>query len=202
MPTEWEKMIAGEFYHALDPELSALRRRARDLTRELNASSDAEGEGEGEGEGERRERLLRALIPHAGEGLWIEPPFFCDYGRNITMGERVFLNFNCVILDVAPVRLGDYAQLGPGVHIYTATHPFSAEQRRAGLEYGKPVELGADVWIGGGAIICPGVKVGSRSVIGAGSVVTRDVPEGVLAAGNPCRVIRQLTDDTRHKERS
>ena len=184
MRTEWEKMIAGELYRALDPELSALRRRARLLTRELNASRDDEEEA--------RARILRELIPNAGEGLWIEPPFYCDYGRNITAGKRVFLNFDCVILDVAPVHIGDHSQFGPAVQIYTASHPFDAAERRSGLEFGKPIGIGADVWIGGAAIICPGVSIGSRSVIGAGSVVTRDIPDDVFAAGNPCRVIRSL----------
>ena len=184
MKTEWEKMIAGELYHALDPELSALRRRARLLTRELNASRDDEEE--------LRRRVLRELIPNAGAGLWIEPPFSCDYGRNITVGERVFMNFDCVILDVAPVAIGNHTQLGPAVQIYTATHPLDAVERRSGLEYGRSIAIGADVWIGGAAVICPGVSIGSRSVIGAGSVVTRDIPADVFAAGNPCRVIRRL----------
>jgi maltose O-acetyltransferase len=178
-------MIAGELYNALDPELSALRRRARLLTRELNASRDDEEE--------LRRRVLRELVPNAGPKLWIEPPFYCDYGRNITVGERVFMNFNCVILDVAPVVIGDNTQLGPAVQIYTATHPLDAAERRSGLEFGKGISIGADVWIGGAAVICPGVSIGSRSVIGAGSVVTRDIPEDVFAAGNPCRVIRALS---------
>ena len=185
MRTEWDKMIAGELYNALDPELTALRRRARLLTRELNASRDDEEE--------LRRRVLRELIPNAGAKLWIEPPFYCDYGRNITVGERVFMNFDCVILDVAPVMIGDNTQFGPAVQIYTATHPLDAAERRSGLEYGKAIAIGADVWIGGAAVICPGVTIGSRSVIGAGSVVTRDIPEDVFAAGNPCRVIRDLS---------
>src|SRR5207253_3066525 len=110
------------------------------------------------------------------------------------LGRKVYFNFNCVVLDVAAVRVGDFTLFGPAVQIYTATHPLSAAQRRTGLEFAKPVEVGSDVWVGGGAVICPGVKVGSRSVIGAGSVVTRDVPEGVFAAGNPCRVIRPITE--------
>lgn len=184
MRTEWEKMVAGELYRALDPELSALRRRARLLTRELNASRDDEEE--------LRLGILRELIPNAGPGLWIEPPFYCDYGRNITVGERVFMNFDCVVLDVAPVVIGDYTQFGPAVQVYTATHPLDAAERRSGLEFGKAISIGADVWIGGGAVICPGVSIGSRSVVGAGSVVTRDIPADVFAAGNPARVIRNL----------
>ncbi len=123
----------------------------------------------------------------------MQPPFFCDYGSNIELGERVFFNFNCVVLDVCSVRIRAFTLFGAAVQIYTATHPFDAEQRRS-QEFGKPVEIGSDVWVGGGAIILPGVRIGSRAVIGAGSVVTRDVPESVFAAGNPCRVIREISE--------
>jgi maltose O-acetyltransferase len=121
----------------------------------------------------------------------MQPPFFCDYGANIELGERVFFNFNCVVLDVCPVRIGAYTLFGPNVQIYTPMHPFDAALRRS-QEFGKPVTIGADVWVGGGAIILPGVRISDRAVIGAGSVVTRDIPADVFAAGNPCRVIRQL----------
>lgn len=127
-----------------------------------------------------------------GENVWIEPPFFCDYGQNIRVGANVFFNFNCVVLDVAPVEIGDNVLFGPNVQIYTATHPIDAATRRSGLEFGKPIRIGSDVWVGGSAIFNPGVTVGSRTVIGAGSVVTRDLPDDVFAAGNPCRVIRSL----------
>ncbi|MEO7548491.1 MAG: sugar O-acetyltransferase, partial [Ramlibacter sp.] len=143
-----------------------------------------------------RERLLRELIPACGASVWIEPPFHCDYGSNITLGDRVFMNFNCVILDVAPVRIGAGVLFGPAVQVYAATHPMDAAGRRGGLESGRPVEIGDETWIGGGAIICPGVRIGARSVIGAGSVVTKDIPDDVFAAGNPCRVLRSLTDPT------
>ena len=123
----------------------------------------------------------------------IETPFYCDYGFNIHLGRSVFFNFNCVVLDVCPVRVGAFTLFGPAVQIYTAMHPMNAELRRR-QEFGKPVDIGADVWVGGGAIILPGVRIGARAVIGAGSVVTRDVPEGVFAAGNPCRVIREVTE--------
>ncbi|MCD6049295.1 MAG: maltose O-acetyltransferase [Verrucomicrobia bacterium] len=184
MKTEKEKMLAGELYNAADPVLAAERRRARDLCKNLNSSADAEQE--------LRARILRELLASAGEGVWIEPPFYCDYGSNITLGNKVYFNFNCTILDVMPVVIGDNVFCGPGVQIYTATHPIDPAERRTGLEFAKPIEIGSDVWIGGGAIICPGVKIGPRSVIGAGSVVTRDVPADVVAAGNPCRVIRSL----------
>ena len=123
----------------------------------------------------------------------MQPPFYCDYGTNIELGERVYFNFNCVVLDVCRVRIGDFTLFGPAVQIYTPLHPFDATQRRS-REYGKAIDVGSDVWVGGGAIILAGVRIGSRAVIGAGSVVTRDVPEDVFAAGNPCRVIRQIVE--------
>lgn len=184
MRSEKEKMLAGELYHAGDPQLVAERRRARDLLRALNGSADAETE--------LRASILRELLGAAGEGVWIEPPFFCDYGSNIRLGDRVYFNFNCVVLDVAEVVIGSDVMFGPAVQIYTATHPMEYQPRRAGQEFAKPITVGSDVWVGGGAIILPGVTIGARSVIGAGSVVTRDVPEGVFAAGNPCRVLRLL----------
>jgi maltose O-acetyltransferase len=185
MRSEREKMLAGELYDPMDPELVAGRERARDLCGALNASRDAEHE--------ERRRILRALFGAGGDTVWMQPPFYCDYCANITLGERVFFNFNCVVLDVCPVRIGDFTLFGPAVQVYTAMHPMNAELRRR-EEYGKPVQIGSDVWVGGGAIILPGVRIGSRAVIGAGSVVTRDVPEGVFAAGNPCRVIREITE--------
>jgi maltose O-acetyltransferase len=185
MPSEREKMVAGEPYDPLDDELSAGRRRARDLCHALNASREADSEA--------RRGILQELFARGGGTAYIEPPFFCDYGANITLGERVFFNFNCVVLDVCPVRIGDFAFIGPAVQIYTPLHPLDAARRRR-EEYGKPVEIGDDVWIGGGAIILPGVRIGSRTVIGAGSVVTKDIPDGVLAVGNPCRVIRTVGD--------
>jgi maltose O-acetyltransferase len=183
MPTEREKMIAGELYDPLDAALSAARDRARDLCQLLNATREADRDP--------RRAILRDLFAKGGDTVWMQPPFFCDYGSNIELGERVFFNFNCVVLDVCPVRIGDYSMFGPAVQIYTPMHPMDPVLRRA-QEYGKPVEIGSDVWVGGGALILPGVRIGSRSVIGAGSVVTRDVPDFVFAAGNPCRVIRSL----------
>jgi len=126
-----------------------------------------------------------------GDSVWMQPPFFCDYGTNIELGERVFFNFNCIVLDVCEVRIGDYTLFGPGVQILTPLHPLDAALRRK-QEYGKPIEIGADVWVGGGALILAGVHIGTRAVIGAGSVVTRDIPQDVFAAGNPCRVVRDL----------
>jgi maltose O-acetyltransferase len=183
MSSEWQKMVAGELYDPLDPELTAARERARDLCRGLNDTRDSQ-------QAERR-RILEDLFGSGGDSVWMQPPFYCDYGSNIHLGTRVYFNFNCVVLDVCEVRVGDYTLFGPGVQILTPLHPFDAALRRQ-RELGKPVEIGADVWVGGGALILAGVHIGPRTVIGAGSVVTRDIPEGVFAAGNPCRVIRDV----------
>jgi maltose O-acetyltransferase len=185
MMSERQKMLAGELYDPMDAELVAARERARDLCHALNASRERDAE--------ERRRILRELFGSGGDSVWMQPPFFCDYGSNIELGERVYFNFNCVVLDVCPVRIGSFTLFGPAVQIYTPMHPFDAEQRR-GKEFGKPVEIGSDVWVGGGAIILPGVRIGSRAVIGAGSVVTRSIPDGVFAAGNPCRVIREIAE--------
>lgn len=181
MSTEKDKMLRGDLYDPLDPQLVAERRRARLLLKALNDSNDDQQP--------ERIALIRELLGQAGEGIWIEPPFFCDYGSNITIGDKVFFNFNCVVLDVAPVTIGSRVLFGPAVQIYAATHPMQAATRAEGLELGQPVTIGDDVWVGGGVIVCPGVRIGARSVIGAGSVVTRAVPDDVCAAGNPCRVI-------------
>ena len=186
MQTEKQKMLAGEMYDAADPQLSAERRRARDLCKSLNASHGNEQEV--------RQRIIRELFASAGDAIWIEPPFYCDYGSNITLGRNVFFNFNCVILDPAPVIIGSNVLFGPAAQLCTATHPMSASERRTWREFARSIEIGSDVWVGAGAIICPGVRIGSRTVIGAGSVVTRDIAEDVFASGNPCRVIRQLND--------
>jgi maltose O-acetyltransferase len=183
MRTERDKMLAGELYDPMDPELVTARVRARDLCQALNATRDSEEEG--------RRRILTELFGSGGGQVWMQPPFYCDYGSNIHLGQRVFFNFNCVVLDVCAVHVGDFTLFGPAVQIYTATHPLEAELRRT-REFAKPVTIGSDVWVGGAAVICPGVTIGSRSVIGAGSVVTRDIPDDVFAAGNPCRVIRSL----------
>ena len=179
-------MLAGELYDPLDADLVTERERARDLCQALNATREAEHE--------ERRRILKELFGSGGDSVWMQPPFYCDYGSNIRLGTRVFFNFNCVVLDVCQVSIGDYTLFGPGVQILTPLHPTNAELRRR-QEFGKPIEIGSDVWVGGGALILAGVRIGSRAVIGAGSVVTRDVPDGVLAAGNPCRVIRELSEE-------
>ena len=178
-------MLAGELYDPLDAELVSARNRARDLCQRLNATREAEPE--------ERRRILVELFGSGGDSVWMQPPFYCDYGAHIDLGERVFFNFNCVVLDVCRVSIGSFTLLGPAVQIYTPMHPLNAELRRK-QEYGKSIEIGSDVWIGGGAIILPGVRIGNKAVVGAGSVVTRDIPGGVFAAGNPCRVIREITE--------
>ena len=180
-------MLAGELYDPEDAELQQGRRRARDLFWKLNATLESQVE--------ERRGILTELFAAGGDTAMVQPPFFCDYGTQIRLGHRVFFNFNCVVLDVCAVEIGDHALFGPAVQIYTATHPFDATLRRS-RELGRPVWIGADVWVGGGAIICPGVRIGAQSVIGAGSVVTRDIPERVFAAGNPCRVIRPIEPDS------
>jgi maltose O-acetyltransferase len=183
MKTEREKMLAGELYDALDPMLVTARERARDLCQDLNATRELEQE--------TRRRVLIELLGSGGESAWIQPPFYCDYGHNIYLGERVYFNFNCVVLDVCEVHVGDFTFFGPAVQIYAATHPLNSQLRRT-QEFGRPVTIGSDVWVGGGTIILPGVTIGSGTVVGAGSVVTRDLPEGVVAVGNPCRVLRSI----------
>lgn len=187
--SERDKMLSGDLYLASDPELAESRRRARRLCRLYNASTEQETE--------LRLRLLADLFASIGPGAEIEPDFRCDYGWNIRAGSKLFMNFGCVVLDCAPVTIGDRVLMGPGVHIYAATHPTDPQVRATGLESAAPVTIGDDVWIGGAAIICPGVTIGSGSVIGAGSVVTRDIPAGMIALGNPCRVLRPAVDADR-----
>lgn len=178
--SELQKMLAGELYHAGDPEIQAAQARNFRWMARFNASFDLTRD--------ERRALLREGLGAVGTGTGIRPPFHCDYGFNIRLGNDVFLNFNCVILDVVEVTIGDATQIAPGVHIYTADHPRDAATRATGLEFGRPVRIGCNVWIGGGAIILPGVTIGDDAVIGAGAVVTKDVPAGATAVGNPARV--------------
>ncbi|HEX6978969.1 MAG TPA: sugar O-acetyltransferase [Alphaproteobacteria bacterium] len=180
--SEKEKMLTGQLYLPFGPELAADRRRAQTLLHAYNATTADEPE--------RRARLLRDLLGAVGENTTVRPPFHCDYGYNIRLGSGVFLNFGCVFLDVVPIEIRDLCQIGPGVHVYAADHPRDPDLRRAGLEQGRPVRIGNNVWIGGGAIILPGIVIGDDAVIAAGSVVTRDVPAGATVAGNPARALR------------
>ncbi|WP_105102858.1 sugar O-acetyltransferase [Microbulbifer pacificus] len=186
--SELRKMLSGEMYNPADPELAERRLRARLLFEELNSISQQDRP--------RRDRLIRALFGSAGQQIQIESPFHCDYGENIHVGENFFANFGCVILDVAEVRFGDNCMLAPQVGIYTATHPLDPEERRSGREYAKPVTIGNDCWIGGMAVINPGVTLGDNVVVASGAVVTRSYGDNVVLAGNPARVIRTLEVET------
>ncbi|MEO6916894.1 MAG: sugar O-acetyltransferase [Chitinophagaceae bacterium] len=181
--SEKEKMLAGEPYLAFTDELVDERNYAMQLLHQFNNTSPAESGGAAS--------ILHRLLPNAGKNLQILPRFHCDYGYNIYCGDNVYFNVNCVVLDVVKVTIGSYTLFGPGVQIYTATHPLDAMLRRT-VESANPIVIGEDCWIGGGSIICPGITIGDRCVIGAGSVVTRNVPSDSLAVGNPARVIRVL----------
>ena len=189
--TEYEKMISGELYFAGDPELTEMRKSARSLLDQINESVSDIREGE-------RLTLCKKLFGALGAHLWLQPPFYCDYGKNICLGDSVYFNFNCILLDVAPVSIGSFTLLGPNVQIYTAGHPLEWQPRKDGLEFGKAVTIGEHVWIGGSAVICPGVTIGDRSVIAAGAVVTTDVPSDVLVGGVPAKILKKLGSLDRH----
>jgi len=182
--TEKEKMLAGEWYQAGDQELVNERLQAREITKALNDSDPKEVE--------LRVDLVKKLMGSCGKNFWIEPPFYCDYGSNIHVGDDVFFNFNCVVLDVTKVTFGDRVFIAPNVQFYAATHPIEAKPRGEFWEFGKSITIGDDVWIGGSSVICPGVTIGDRVVIGAGSVVTKSFEEDVVIAGNPAKIIRYL----------
>lgn len=184
--TEKQKMLAGQSYDAADAELVADRAAVAAWMARFNASVAATPFD--------RLILLRQQLAVVGDGTEIRPPFYCDYGSNIRIAPGVFVNFNCVMLDVAEVTIGAGSQIGPAVQIYTAEHPRDAALRRAGKEFGRPVRIGSNVWIGGGAIVLPGVTVGDDAIVGAGSVVTRDVPAGATVFGNPARARRTPND--------
>jgi len=183
--TEKEKMLAGESYFANDKELSADRLKAKRLLHKLNVTEYVMN-------GTAR-NILHQLLPNSHKHIYIEPPFHCDYGYNIEAGENVYFNVNCVVLDTMKIKIGSNVFFGPGAQIYTATHPLNAIERRS-TEFSKPVAIGDDCWIGGNAVICPGVTIGNRCTIGAGAVVTKDIPDDSLAVGNPAKVIRNLKE--------
>jgi maltose O-acetyltransferase len=184
-----ERMLRGELYLATAPELVAEMARAQELLERYNATLDAERD--------KRSHLLRELLGGVGEGVVIKPTFRCDYGKHISIGAETFVNYDCVMLDVAPIRIGAACQLATRVQLLTATHPIDPEPRRLGWEYGQPITLEDNVWLGGGVIVCPGVTIGEDTVVGAGAVVTRDLPPGVVAFGNPARVHREIGEQDR-----
>jgi maltose O-acetyltransferase len=177
--TQKQRMLGGELYTAVDAEIQADQAAARSWMEHYNGAVGLTQV--------QRHRLLTQRLRAVGKDVAVRPPFFCDYGYNISVGDGVFLNFNCVILDVVEVTIGDQTQIGPGVQILTADHPRDPKQRALGLEFGRPIRIGRNVWIGGGALLMPGISVGDNALVGAGSVVTRDVPPGATVMGNPAR---------------
>ncbi|MER5771328.1 sugar O-acetyltransferase [Streptomyces sp. NPDC001985] len=180
-----DRMLAGDWYIPNDPELEADSRRRFALCAAYNANGGAKIED--------RAGILAELLGSVGVGVTIRPPFQCDYGGLISIGDRTFVNVNAVFLDTAAITIGSDVQIGPNVQLLTPTHELDTERRRAGWEKGEPVTIGDNVWLGGGVIVCPGVTIGENTVVGAGAVVTRGLPAGVLAVGNPARVVRALT---------
>jgi maltose O-acetyltransferase len=179
-----ERMLAGEPYLANDAELQALQKRAMRLVERYNRTSSEEPDV--------RRRILSELLGDVAPDVELRPPLYCDYGSQIRIGARTFANFNLVLLDVAPITIGEDVQLGPNVQLLTPTHPTEPAPRRAKIEAAKPITIGDNVWLGGGVIVCPGVSIGENTVVGAGAVVTRDLPPGVVAVGNPARILRYL----------
>jgi maltose O-acetyltransferase len=184
MKTEKQKMLDGELYVATDPELVQIRSKARQLFTQYNLTAMEQAP--------ERNALLQQLLGTTPALIDIQPPFYCDYGENIHIGNNCFINFNCTILDCATVTIGENAMIAPNVQLYTAYHPIIAAERIKGPELASPIHIGNNVWLGGGVIVCPGVTIGDNTTIGAGSVVTKDIPANVVAAGNPCRVIREI----------
>lgn len=185
MMTEKERMLSGELYIASDKELAMDNKNARVLTRLFNTSTEEQMT--------YRRQILKELFASSGENIHIEPPFRCDYGCHVSIGENFYANYDCIIIDVCDVKIGENVLFGPRVSIYTAGHPIDAEVRNTQMEFGTPITIGNDVWIGGNTVINPGVTIGDNVVIGSGSVITKDIPNGVIAVGNPCRVLRPIT---------
>ncbi|MFE7132845.1 sugar O-acetyltransferase [Streptomyces sp. NPDC057638] len=184
MGEQKDRMLAGEWYLPRDPDLTADNERRQRLCAAYNTPGAASRE--------ERRAILSELVGSLGQGVNIRPPFHCDYGTNISLGDWVFVNFNAVFLDAAPITIGSDVQIGPNVQLLTPHHEMDAERRREGWERAEPITIGDNVWLGGGVIVCPGVTIGENTVVGAGTVVTKDLPAGVLAVGNPARVVREL----------
>jgi len=189
--TEQEKRLAGKLYYPPDPELTEARMRAKRLCHRLNALAPDDFQG--------RDSTIQELFGRAGKDAWVESSFHCDYGTQISVGDYFFANYDCIFLDIAPITIGSRVYIAPRVCIYTVNHPMVPEVRNTDLEYGRPVTIEDNVWIGGNVVILPGVTIGEGAVIAAGSIVTRDIPPRVVAGGNPCRVIRSLTEADREK---
>ena len=189
--TERERMLSGQLYDAGDETLTAARGRAKRLTWRYHQLDPTDWDS--------RTQILQELLGHLGEDSWIEPPFRCDYGTQISIGDHFFANYDCIFLDVAPITIGNRVMFGPRVCLYTAGHPLDAATRNTGLEFGKPIAIGDDVWLGGNVVVLPGVTIGAGTIVAAGSVVRRDLPPHVLAAGNPCQVLRSITEADRLK---
>jgi len=185
MRTQREKMLAGDLYIASDAELQALSHRGKTIVRTYNETTEEQND--------LRHHLLEQLWAKVGEHAYIEPPFHTDYGQHTEVGDNFYMNYDGIIIDVAPVKIGNNVMFGPRAGIYTAGHPIDAAIRNEGLEFGKPITIGNDVWVGGNVVINPGVTIGSNVVIGSGSVVTKDIPDNVVAVGNPCHVLRAIT---------
>lgn len=190
MKSEKEKMISGKPYKAFGDELLAERQYAKEMIFDFNSLRPNQID--------ERNEILKRLLGKTKDKYFIEPPFHCDYGYNIEIGENFYSNYNLIILDCAPVKIGDNVLIGPNVSIYTAGHPLHYEIRNQEYEYAFPIIIGDNVWIGGNVVINPGVSIGENSVIGSGSVVTKDIPKNVIAIGNPCKVVRVITDDDKH----
>ncbi len=185
--TQKERMAAGKLYTSADPQLRSEHLKAKERTRKYNATLETEDD--------LRKEMLKEILGSAGENAFVEPPFHCDYGINTYVGKNFYANYNFTLLDTADVTIGDEVMCGPNVSIFAASHPIDPVTRASGLECGRPVKIGDYVWIGGNSVICPGVTIGNNVVIGAGSVVCKDIPDNVVAAGNPCSVIREISDE-------
>lgn len=187
MRTEKEKMLQEDLYVASDQELREDSRKSRQLTRLFNQTTEEQMEYRG--------TLIKKMFKETGENIYIEPPFRCDYGTNTTIGNNFYANFDCIFLDVASITIGDNVMFGPRVNLLTPGHPIDAVVRNSGVEFGKEIHIGNNVWMGGNVTVNPGVRIGDNTIIGSGSVVTKDIPDNVIAAGNPCKVIREITDN-------
>ncbi|MBG9981400.1 sugar O-acetyltransferase [Facklamia sp. DSM 111018] len=184
--TEFERMIRGQLYDASKPELKQLSLKQRNLMNRYNQLTDEQVD--------EKQGLMTQLFGSVGRNVTIQAPVFIDYGVNTSLGDNFYCNYDCIFLDVSTIEIGDNVMFGPRVNLYTATHPLDAGVRNRGLEYGLPIKIGSGTWIGGSSTILPGVTIGSNTIIGAGSIVNQDIPDNVIAVGNPCRVIRPLTE--------